>query len=191
MKTRGILKGLVLGLVKVFVHPVLQIFFDSKYLKGKFFDNSFQGYIWGLKSIWFNNVLRLSKPLKWPSSFRVSISDDKRLMFDPSDLNNFFSFGIYFQNFSADISIGKGTYIAPNVGIITSNHNPKNLDEHLEGRPVIIGENCWLGMNSIILPGVTLGANTIVGAGSVVTKSFPKGNSVIAGNPARIIKTLN
>ncbi len=52
----------------------------------------------------------------------------------------------------------------------------------------MIGEKSWIGMNSMILPGVSLGPNTIVGAGSVVTKSFIDGNCIIAGNPARIIK---
>ena len=59
---------------------------------------------------------------------------------------------------------------------------------HQEAKEVVIGENCWLGMNSVILPGVSLGDNTIVGAGSVVTKSFMDGNCVIGGNPARIIR---
>ncbi len=55
---------------------------------------------------------------------------------------------------------------------------------------VNIGEKCWIGMNSVILPGVTLGTNTIVGADSIVTKSFPEGFCVIAGNPAKIIKAI-
>ena len=88
------------------------------------------------------------------------------------------------------IIIGKGTYIAPNVGIVTTNHDTSNLDRHLPGKNVELGKSCWIGMNSVILPGVVLGDNTIVGAGSVVTKSFPEGHCVIAGNPARKIKDL-
>jgi acetyltransferase-like isoleucine patch superfamily enzyme len=60
----------------------------------------------------------------------------------------------------------------------------------MDGKDVIIGKKCWIGMNAIILPGVQLGDNTIVGAGSVVTKPFPDGNILIAGNPAKIIKRL-
>ena len=88
------------------------------------------------------------------------------------------------------IVIGEGTYIAPNVGIITTNHDLNNPDEHLGGEDVLIGKQCWIGMNSVILPGVVLGDHTIVGAGSIVTKSFHEGNCVIAGNPARKIKEL-
>jgi acetyltransferase-like isoleucine patch superfamily enzyme len=55
---------------------------------------------------------------------------------------------------------------------------------------VRIGSRSWIGANAIILPGVELGPETIVGAGSIVTESFPQGRVVIAGNPARIIRTL-
>lgn len=55
----------------------------------------------------------------------------------------------------------------------------------------ILCEKCWIGMNSMILPGVELGNRTIVGAGSIVTKSFKEGNCIIAGNPAKVIRNLN
>nr|WP_283244199.1 DapH/DapD/GlmU-related protein [Luoshenia tenuis] len=55
----------------------------------------------------------------------------------------------------------------------------------------MLGEKCWIGMNSVVLPGVTLGPHTVVGAGAVVTKSFPEGYCVIAGNPARMIRKLD
>ena len=55
---------------------------------------------------------------------------------------------------------------------------------------IVLGEQCWIGMNSVILPGVKLGIHTIVGAGSVVTKSFEDGFCIIAGNPAKIIRKI-
>lgn len=58
-------------------------------------------------------------------------------------------------------------------------------------REVRIGDYCWIGMNVVILPGVVLGTRTIVGAGSIVTKSFPDGYCILAGNPAKIIKNLD
>ena len=96
-----------------------------------------------------------------------------------------------FQNLDACIHIGRGSYIAPNVGIITSNHRIDSLDEHESGQDVILGERCWIGMNAVILPGVVLGPGTVVAAGSVVTKSFPEGHSVIGGVPATLLKIVN
>ena len=125
----------------------------------------------------------------WPVSPQIRIINPENIFFDPDDLNNFQGFGNYYQAIGK-ISIGGGTYIAPNVGIITSNHDLDNLDNHLPPKDVVIGKECWLGMNSVILPGVTLGDHTVVGAGSVVTNSFPEGNCVIAGNPAKVIKHL-
>jgi len=60
----------------------------------------------------------------------------------------------------------------------------------MEWNDVYIGDYCWIGANAVILLGVHLGPHTIVGAGSIVTKSFPEGYCVIAGNPAKIIKKL-
>ena len=57
-------------------------------------------------------------------------------------------------------------------------------------KDVVIKKNSWLGMNSVILPGVTLGENTVVAAGAIVTKSFPEGWCVLAGSPAKVIKNI-
>lgn len=169
---------------------MLRPFFSGSHLTGQYFDRQLSGYRWAFKSIWQRNILRLAKPLPFPASHSVSIANPENLVFHPDDLNNFQSFGIYLQNFSGKIRLGRGTYIAPNVGIITANHDPLDLDRHVKAEDVNIGENCWIGMNSIVLPGITLGPKTIVGAGSVVTKSFPEGHCIIAGNPARLKKTL-
>lgn len=165
-------------------------FFDPAYLKGKYFEQSYGRFRWALRTIWQRNFLRLAPPLPFPAALTCVISDAKNIAFDPEDLNIFQTGGTYFQNFSALISIGKGTWIAPNVGIITANHDPLNPDEHLAGADIRIGRKCWIGMNSVILPGVTLGDHTVVGAGSVVTRSFEQGHCVIGGSPARLIREL-
>lgn len=54
-------------------------------------------------------------------------------------------------------------------------------DLQAEGKPVRIGRKCWIGMNAVILPGVTLGDHTVVGAGAVVSRSFPEGHCIVAG----------
>ena len=125
----------------------------------------------------------------WPVSARIHIVKPENITFHPDDLNNFQGFGNYFQAIGP-IIIGRGTYIAPNVGIITANHSFRDLDMHTQAEAVTIGEKCWIGMNSVILPGVVLGEGTIVGAGSVVTRSFPEGHCVIGGNPAKTIRIL-
>lgn len=169
---------------------LLLLFFDKKYLVGRYFDDSNIGYRWGFRSIFQRNFLRLDNPVPWPVGLGVRISDPQRISFHPDDLNNFQSPGVYFQNFDAHIYIGKGSYIAPNVGIITANHKLNNLDEHERGRDVVIGQGCWIGMNAVLLPGVVLGNRVIVAAGAVVTKSFEGGGLVVGGNPAKIIKVL-
>lgn len=97
--------------------------------------------------------------------------------------------GCYLQG-NGGIYIGNYVHLASNIGIISSNHDLNNQKEHVN-KEVYIDDYCWIGMNAVILPGVHLGKRTIVGAGSVVTKSFPEGFCVIAGNPAKIIKKLN
>lgn len=177
---------IILPIVRLFI----LMFYDKKYLQGKYFDNNINGYIWAIKSIWCKNILRLAPPRPFPTSLGCVISNPENIHFHPDDLNNFQGFGNYYQNFKGHIYLGKGCYIAPNVGIITANHKLDNLDEHEEGRDVILGERCWIGMNSVVLPGVVLGNKTTVAAGSVVTKSFPEGNVVIGGVPAKVIKIL-
>lgn len=96
--------------------------------------------------------------------------------------------GCYVQGING-ITIGDDTIFAPGVKIISANHNLENYSTHIKRNPVIIGKNCWLGTNSVILPGVELGDNVVVAAGSVVTKSF-ESNIILAGVPARILKKI-
>ena len=120
----------------------------------------------------------------------MMINNPLNISFDNSSINIFQSVGTYFSPGLGRIIIGKNVWVAPNVGIIATNHDLIDPSKHQPPEMVIIGNNCWLGMNSIILPGVILGDHTVVGAGFVVTKSFPEGYVVIAGNPAKVIKKL-
>ena len=87
------------------------------------------------------------------------------------------------------VFVGDYVEIGPNCIIVSGNHDVYNQNEVVR-KETVIGDYCWLASSAIILAGVVLGPRTIVGAGSVVTKSFPEGYCVIAGNPARIIKQI-
>lgn len=89
-----------------------------------------------------------------------------------------------------EITIGNGVFIGPKCNLITINHdpNPENRSATY-GRPIVIEDNVWIGINSTILPGVRIGYGAIVGAQSVVTHDVPT-MTIVAGNPARIIKSI-
>ncbi|EOX1608233.1 sugar O-acetyltransferase [Vibrio cholerae] len=92
----------------------------------------------------------------------------------------------------AEVRIGDNCFIAPQVGIYTATHpiDPIQRNSGLEfGKPIRIGNNCWIGGHATINPGVTLGDNVVVASGAVVTKSFGS-NVVIGGNPARVLKEI-
>ncbi|MDX1973797.1 MAG: acyltransferase [Candidatus Sumerlaeia bacterium] len=89
------------------------------------------------------------------------------------------------------IEVGDYCNLAPGVGLISANHDPYDNRKHLPAPPIKLGAHCWVGMNAVILPGVELGPYTVVGAGAVVTKNFPEGYCVVAGNPARKIRELD
>ncbi|MCM1364766.1 MAG: sugar O-acetyltransferase [Faecalibacterium sp.] len=91
------------------------------------------------------------------------------------------------------IYVGDNTMFGPNVTVATAGH-PIIPDLREEGyqynMPVHIGKNCWIGAGALILPGVTIGDNTVIGAGSVVTKDIPS-NVVAVGNPCRVMREIN
>ena len=90
------------------------------------------------------------------------------------------------------IYVGDGTMFGPNCVIATAGHP---IDARLRERqlqyniPVHIGKNCWLGAGVLVMPGVTIGDNTVIGAGSVVTKDIPA-NVIAVGNPCRVLREI-
>lgn len=90
------------------------------------------------------------------------------------------------------IYIGDYTMLGPNVTIATAGHPilPELREQAYQyNMPVHIGRNCWIGAGVIVLPGVTIGDNTVIGAGSVVTKDIPA-NVVAVGNPCRVLREI-
>ena len=93
----------------------------------------------------------------------------------------------------AEIRIGNNVMFGSNVQLMTPIHplDPELRREGWEaGAPINIGDNVWVGSGAIILPGVTVGANSVVGAGAVVSRDVPP-NVVVAGNPARVVRNLD
>lgn len=189
---KRIIKAGLSFLKKIWATLIGYIFYDKKYLKGKYFDKYFfsQGWRWLLETVFMQKIVGINRDIPFPVSFRMIVAGWENIEFDIDDINIFQKVGNYYNATNAKITVGKGSFISYNVGIVTANHNPENPKEHLPAKPVKLGRECWIGMNSVILPGIELGDHTVVGAGSIVTKSFPEGYCVIAGNPAKLIRKL-
>ncbi len=92
----------------------------------------------------------------------------------------------------APITFGDNVFIAPNCGFYTAGH-PLDAERRNQGleyaKPITVGNNVWIGGGVTVLPGVEIGDNCVIGAGSVVNKSIPA-NSLAAGNPCRVIRSI-
>jgi maltose O-acetyltransferase len=92
-----------------------------------------------------------------------------------------------------DVEIGDDVVMGPDVVIMTASHafedpaRPINLQGAVARRPVRIGKDVWIGTRVVILPGVDIGDGSVIGAGSIVTKSIPP-YSIAVGNPARVVR---
>lgn len=129
------------------------------------------------------------------------VGDDNFLINQPfrCDYGSQISIGKrFFANFNftvldeACVTIGDDCFIGPNVSIYTACHSTDPVERNSRqewAKPVTIGNNVWLGGSVTILPGVIIGDNVTIGAGSVVVKDIPS-NSVAAGNPCKVIKSI-
>ncbi len=92
---------------------------------------------------------------------------------------------------ASKVTIGNNVFFGPNCQIYTATHPTNSIErQKIEfSKPVSIGNDCWIGGNSVVLPGVTIGNGCTIGAGSVVNKNIPD-NCLAVGNPAKVIKKL-
>lgn len=138
-------------------------------------------------TLW-QRVLGINRKARWPVHFTSRVVSPERIKLGrasyPGDMP-----GCYIQGMNG-IEIGDYCLFGPNVGLISANHDLENLQQHVAAPPIRLGDHCWVGFGAVILPGVELGPRTIVGASAVVTKSFPDGHCVLAGNPARVVRRL-
>ena len=140
---------------------------------------------------WFKQkILNLggNKKAYWPVHPTSSVFDVEKILIGIDAYPGLMK-GCYITG-RGGLTIGDYTQIAPNVVIVTANHDIYDTRKHICS-PVSIGKYCWIGASAKIMPGVILGDFTIVGAGTVVTKSFSEGYCLIAGIPAKKIKDLD
>lgn len=92
----------------------------------------------------------------------------------------------------ARVTFGDNVFVAPNCGFYTAGH-PMEAEERNQGleyaRPITVGDNVWIGANVCVLPGVSIGDNCVIGAGSVVVKDIPP-YSLAVGNPCKVVRTI-
>ena len=150
------------------------------------------------------NMLRPSEPQRMREILKGLLGhtgDDNFLINQPfrCDYGKQISIGKrFFANFNftvldeAPVSIGDDCFIGPNVSIYTACHSTDPVERNTRqewAKPVSIGNNVWIGGSVTILPGVTIGDNVTIGAGSVVTRDIPS-NSLAVGNPCKVVKDL-
>ncbi len=140
-----------------------------------------------LKCIFLQKFLRINSGVGWPVHWTSQIREPSKIKrgtrFPGLSLN------CYLDGRNG-IDIGKNTWIGPHVSLISMNHDVNNYNKFMDSGPIVIGDNCWLAANVTILSGVELGDHTVVAAGAVVTRSFPEGDQMLAGVPAKVIKKL-
>ena len=151
----------------------------------------------------YNALLPSDRPqrLQMLKELLGHVGDDAILINQPfyCDYGKHISVGCrFFANFhftvldEAPVTIGDDCFIGPNVSIYTACHStdPEERNTRQEwALPVTIGHNVWIGGSVTILPGVTIGDNVTIGAGSVVTHDIPA-NSIAVGNPCRVVKSI-
>lgn len=105
--------------------------------------------------------------------------------------NVYINFGCIILDCS-EVTIGSHTLLGPNIGLYAANHSTdatERINGGCYGKPIHIGNNVWLGEDVKVLQGVTIGDNTIIGAGSIVTKDIPD-NVIAVGNPCKVIRKI-
>jgi acetyltransferase-like isoleucine patch superfamily enzyme len=150
-------------------------------LMNKFWKSPVPPGLW-IMNKFCQNVLDINNDVPWMVHFTSRISGNIKIA-EGVWISFAVSGGCYMQGFNG-IEIGDGTIFAPGVKIISANHDKNNLNKFAYSAPIRIGSNCWIGANAVILPGVEIGDNVIIGAGSVVTKNIPS-NCTVKGVPAK------
>lgn len=131
-------------------------------------------------------IFRINGGVDWPVHFTSRILYHRRIRVGNNCAIGMAG-GCYIQARNG-IQVGHNLWTGPGVGLISANHDLDDYRQHVPSGPIKIGDNVWLGMNVVVLPGVSIGDNVAVGANSVVNHDLPS-NTIAAGNPCRPIRT--
>lgn len=168
--------------MKAILDGILRIFWPAYMKSGN--PHAFRVVI---KYWFFQKVLRVNSHVPWPVHPTSEVLAPQRIQ--RGNRTPALSMCCHIDGRNG-VRFGKNVWMGHRVSVISQNHDLLDYAVYTAAAPVVIGDDCWLGAGCVILPGVELGHHTVVGAGAVVTRSFPEGNCVIAGNPARVVKTL-
>lgn len=193
MSKKGIIESFVFGFSTIFTSVASKIKITSLKLRGYNIDNSVllsgQNLFFQTekKSITIKERTRIGYGVRVKAGFSGKISIGKNVLIDDYS----------FISAQDTIQIGDEAMIASHCYIVDFNHiyplskSKKNIGKKSGyiTAPVKIGKYVWIGTHSVVLPGVTIGENAVIGAGSVVTKNIPA-NTIAVGNPAKVVKHL-
>jgi len=142
-------------------------------------------YLYLLVKFFPQKILRINGKIPWPVHFTSKVLHYKNISLGVRSLpgNNI---GGYIQAKNG-IIIGSNFRMGPHVGLISADHDIDNYDQWKSSKSIKIGDNVWIGMNSIVLSGVSIGNNVVIGANSTVTKNIPN-NSIAVGSPCVVVK---
>lgn len=148
--------------------------------------------VW-IANLLFQNVLRIDAGCRYSKHFTSRVLHPEGLTIEndcPKVRTSLAVSGGCYINCADGLWIGEGTIWGPNVAIISQTHDIGDFDAAPRTPGIRIGKKCWIGLGAVILPGVTLGDHTVVGANAVVRRSFPEGGVVVAGVPASPVRMI-
>lgn len=135
-----------------------------------------------LFSLWDRSCLTVEGDFRFYTGCKIVVSEDAQLELGSGYMNCNGSIACF-----KSIKLGHDVRIADNVTIRDSDNHEILADHHISTQPIVIGDHVWIGMNTVILKGVTIGDGAIIAAGSVVTQNIPPG-ALAGGVPARVIR---
>lgn len=133
-------------------------------------------------------VLRINSHVPWPVHWSSTVSHPERIELRGYRPCPGYGPGQYIQAING-IIIGRNVRLGPGIALISADHDVYDYERHVRCRPIVIGDDVWLGADVKVLPGVVIGQHVIVAAGAVVTHDLPD-DCIAAGVPAKIVKRL-